>query len=256
MKIYSSQYLTISFEEKNSRFIQFWKHSPKNISEFKLEMLAYIALYKKHQPHQSLWLQENFSLLLDEAAHLWIEVNINKPAKEYGNKKLAFVVSHDVLIHIDVINSFKENNSCISPKHFASESEASTWLNEDKIVTQNSHKMSVEFEGVDENGYGIIKFKSPSTEITKTFDSIKKMIETHEFIEKNLKKYILLTKREKQIIHIYAKIHNQNEIAEQLFISLHTMRTHWKNIKNKLQIHSGEELLLFANAFDIIHSKE
>lgn len=256
MNIYSSQYLTISFEEEYNRFVQFWKRSPKNISVFKLEMLEYVSFCKNLKPQQSLWLQEKFSLSLDNETQLWIEEYVNKPCVKYGNKKLAFVVSHDVLVHIGVIGSFEENNSCIFPKHFASESEARTWLDEDKITTQTTHKMSVEFEGVDENGYGIIKFKSPSTEIAKTFDSIKKMIETNEYIKNNLKKYISLTKREKQIIHLYVKIHNQNEIAEQLFISLHTMRTHWKNIKNKLEMHSGEELLLFSNAFDIIHSRE
>lgn len=250
MKVYQGEYLNITFEKQYNRFVQFWSNSPDTIASFKAEMLIYTNLYKVHKPKQSLWLQQNFTLQLDLVDQNWIENHVNKLCKSYGNEKLAFVVSEDILAHISVIDSFEEINSCIIPKHFATEKKARTWLNEDKIMNETINETSISFEGVDEEGYGIIKFKSPSSDINKTIGSFKNLIEAHEYIRNNLNKYITLTKREKQILHLYTKVHKINIIADQLHISLHTARTHWRNIKSKLRLQTSEEILIFAKAFD------
>ncbi len=43
----------------------------------------------------------------------------------------------------------------------------------------------------------------------------------------------------------------QQEVADELFISVQTLRTHWKNIKNKLEIKSLAEAIMYVNAFDL-----
>ena len=53
---------------------------------------------------------------------------------------------------------------------------------------------------------------------------------------------IKLSEREKEIIRYIVKGLENEAIAEQLFISLHTVRTHRKNIFHKLNIHSATEL--------------
>ena len=256
MIIYQGTYLNITFEKEHSRFVQYWSTSPNTIALFKSEMLTYTAFYKTYKPTQSLWLQQNFTLQLDATTQNWIETHVNRPCKEYGNKKLAFVVSQDVLAHIEVINSFEEVDSCIYPKHFASEEKARFWLTEGRLLSEPHDETKIVFEGIDKEGNGIIKFKNSANDITQTLQSCKKIIKTNDFIKKNLHKYTSLTKREKEILHLYTKIHKPDEIANQLCISVHTIRTHWKNIKNKLDIHVLEEILLFAEAFETINSRE
>lgn len=55
-----------------------------------------------------------------------------------------------------------------------------------------------------------------------------------------------LSEREIEILECIALGLNSPEIAEKLFISVHTVRTHRKNIIKKLQLESGYELLLYA----------
>ncbi len=62
-----------------------------------------------------------------------------------------------------------------------------------------------------------------------------------EFIEK-----MKLTKREIEIICLFAKGQTPEQISDQLFLSLHTVRTHKKNIMKKLGLSQGSDLVRFA----------
>lgn len=56
----------------------------------------------------------------------------------------------------------------------------------------------------------------------------------------------LLSEREKDIIRCVARGKSNKEIAEELFISTHTVTTHRRNINTKLGIHSSAALAVFA----------
>jgi two-component system, NarL family, invasion response regulator UvrY len=64
--------------------------------------------------------------------------------------------------------------------------------------------------------------------------------ETSENIKENL------TEREIEIIKLITEKYTNSEIAEKLFISIHTVYTHRKNIMKKLQMKSPVELILYA----------
>ncbi len=57
------------------------------------------------------------------------------------------------------------------------------------------------------------------------------------------KDYALLSAREKEILDMLAKGHRYKEIAAELFISIDTVRTHIRNIYEKLQVTSRTEAL-------------
>lgn len=55
-----------------------------------------------------------------------------------------------------------------------------------------------------------------------------------------------LSYREIEIIQLTAKGLSAKEIANQLFLSLHTVYTHKKNIMKKLRVNSSSEIILYA----------
>lgn len=82
-----------------------------------------------------------------------------------------------------------------------------------------------------------------------------KLIRIHtefKFEKRNLKKYQLLTKREKQIIQLLANGNSNLEIAQQLYISRCTVEQHRKNINRKLKIKSFHDLIRYSYAFNLI----
>ena len=55
-----------------------------------------------------------------------------------------------------------------------------------------------------------------------------------------------LSQREKEIVVCVVKGMTNKEIAEQLYLSIHTVITHRRNISKKLQIHSAAGLTIYA----------
>lgn len=55
-----------------------------------------------------------------------------------------------------------------------------------------------------------------------------------------------LSQREKEIVVCVVKGWTNKEIAEKLFLSIHTVITHRRNISRKLQIHSAAGLTIYA----------
>ncbi len=80
-------------------------------------------------------------------------------------------------------------------------------------------------------------YENPDAQV-KRLNGFKKR---DEFIEK-----MKLTKREVEIMSMIGKGKNSELICEQLFLSLHTVRTHKKNIMKKLGLNSIGEMVHYA----------
>ncbi|HEU4903830.1 MAG TPA: LuxR C-terminal-related transcriptional regulator, partial [Flavisolibacter sp.] len=81
---------------------------------------------------------------------------------------------------------------------------------------------------------------------------IERLIQENNFLRNNQQVFASLSKREKEVLRLLAKGQNSTEIAEALFISEATVKTHRKNIRNKLQAESTFDLLQFAQAFNLV----
>lgn len=245
-KIYKSEFLKIDYNSKSNLFIQTWLLSPNTIDEFKHEMLEYTKLYKTYKPKHTLWIQQNFKIDIDDTTAFWIEKNVNEPCFNYGNEKCAFVVSSDVLIHLKTIEAFEKADSCINAKHFASINDAKEWLKNKNI--ENNTDTKIIYDGVDDAGNLILKI--PSNNIKHTLKNVRKSVEEELFINNHKEKIELLTKREKEILNLIAKDKKYQEVASELFISEHTVHSHWKKIKTKLNFKSKSEIRLFSKMFN------
>lgn len=83
-------------------------------------------------------------------------------------------------------------------------------------------------------------------EVTKTIlNKFKQKIELDE-------EEVFLSDRELEIITLIASGMQTSDIAEKLFISPHTVKTHRKNINFKLNIHNPAELIIFAKKRNLI----
>lgn len=247
MTLYKSPYLTIDYEEAKSLFVMFWNTSPDDISIFKGEMLIYTDFYKKHKPKYALWLQQNFSLITNGQTNQWVETHVNQPCIKAGNKKYAFVVSKDIMAHISVIDIVDNNQSPITPMHFTTESDARDWLFNTSPKTQYNKTPEVSFEGIDKDGNMLIKI--PPTNLKIVLKALNKHLQHDNFISEYEQKYTLLTKREKEVLGLIANGKTHIEVSKILYISVHTVSTHWRNVKKKLAIRKSTEALVFYNNF-------
>lgn len=56
----------------------------------------------------------------------------------------------------------------------------------------------------------------------------------------------VLSKREREVLRLIALEHTSQQIANKLFISIHTVNFHRKNIRSKLSVDSVGEMILYA----------
>lgn len=71
--------------------------------------------------------------------------------------------------------------------------------------------------------------------------------------DKRLRPYDLnLSKREREIIKLISQGYNTKQIADKLFISFHTVKTHRKNILTKTNTKNAAELIKYSSAYRIL----
>lgn len=81
---------------------------------------------------------------------------------------------------------------------------------------------------------------------------IERLVQENTFLRENHAEFASLSKREKEVLRCLAKGQNSQEIADELFISEATVKTHRRNIRTKLRADSTLDLIKFAQAFNLI----
>ena len=238
MKIYEDEYATFQYDEKNNRVIHSWNKSFDCIEVFKSSLMRFRGYCNQYEASQVLVYQKHFTIKLTDEIHLWMEENVNIPIIESGLKKCAFVVGEDALAQIKVIQAFDNIQSSLNHNHFASECEAKKWLGESGKITpkKDDSFVKVIFEGVNEEGNSVFTIVTSSFRLKGCLKSLESVSSDLLFREHYRKKFERLSPREVEILKLCAARIKHKEIGERLFISLHTVRTHWRNIKIKLDI--------------------
>jgi DNA-binding CsgD family transcriptional regulator len=262
MEVYNGPHLIIKYEQENSRLINTWKSSPNTDAAYRKELIEHLHIVEKIKPSQVMWLLENLTFKVDDFTKKWIDENISKPIFEAGFiakgqdsfDQVVFVVGHDVLSYIEVMSIFKESYlNGFKPKYFATEIEGRNWLNE-KFNTKSSksedQKLTITFKGTDDTGKAVFEFKEQSSNFTSTINSFKTLVEQNHFIKNNVEKYASLTPREKETLKFMIKGNTNAQIAEQMHVSHHTIRTHRNRIWKKLEIKHFSDCLKYDYFFD------
>lgn len=96
-----------------------------------------------------------------------------------------------------------------------------------------------------------------SKQAAELYDSVISVIDDLDTIKRKIKDVFTpsvdpsdekenLSQREKEIISLIVKGLTNQEIADRLFLSIHTIITHRRNITRKLEIHSATGLTIYA----------
>jgi DNA-binding CsgD family transcriptional regulator len=81
---------------------------------------------------------------------------------------------------------------------------------------------------------------------------VNRLLEETSFFRNNTSLFLLLTRREREILTWMARGMNSTETAKSLFISPATAETHRRNIRNKLGLKNNYDAIKFAQAFDLV----
>ena len=97
-----------------------------------------------------------------------------------------------------------------------------------------------------------ISLSIPVSQMGQLSQQLTGLLDDNLFIKKNYQKFASLTKQEREILKLIVSGHKRKDIADQLFISVHTYDTHRKHIRQKLAVKSLSELIRYAHAFGLL----
>lgn len=98
----------------------------------------------------------------------------------------------------------------------------------------------------------IVTVAIPIDQLHHIPNKAKRFLAENEFFRTNLKKYLSLGSRGKEVLRLVALGKSSAEIAKELHISVETVNTHRKLLKQKLDIKSNYDFTIYAQAFDLI----
>lgn len=98
----------------------------------------------------------------------------------------------------------------------------------------------------------IVTIAIPINELKHIPNKAERILAEKDYFNDNINKFLTLGKREKEVLKLVAMGKSSPDIAEELFISIQTVNTHRKSIKQKLEISNSYEFTLVAYSFDLI----
>ena len=76
MEVYNCPYLTIKYEQENSKIINTWKSSPLTDAAYKKELIEHLHIVEKIKPSQVMWLLGNLTFQASILTKKWVNANI------------------------------------------------------------------------------------------------------------------------------------------------------------------------------------
>lgn len=98
----------------------------------------------------------------------------------------------------------------------------------------------------------LLTFAMPVDPRTDLDAKVERLLAEKTFRRKHAVRFASLTRRERDVLRLLALGHSAQETAEELRISVLTAETHRRNLRGKLGVGSGYDLVQFAQAFDLI----
>jgi len=245
--LYQSKHLVIDYREKNKLLLPAWTGSELSAETFTREMKQYRMLMEKTKGMNVIWDHTNFRFQIPEPLFQWIEEEINLPAKQIAMKKIGFVLGEDVLAQFSTMDCFETTQSVYAPLYFSDPAKAINWAEQKEKTTSNPFEQEIKLviDKKREAGTATIQIELSLEQLPFYFKHLKELFNQHTFVHKSYKKYMLLTEREKEILHLILRGHSSKTVAEQLFTSVHTVNTHRKRILQKLECRNLASLLQY-----------
>lgn len=246
MQLYYSKFINISIED--DVLVQQWSDEKLTPEDFTKELCHFLAIYKQEKATNLLWDNYNCQLIIPESLNKWIEEDILTPIYQKGIRNMSFTIPQITTVHLSILKSLEKSKPMISQLFFAEKGDALSFLKNQNIV-QPPPSFACDFNQ-ELKSFDVNLQVSPN-DLPKVIRFLKELEVENKFIEKQKEKFETLTFRELEVFTLIAKGLTNKLIASQLFIEESSVKTHRKNIKQKLEIKSAYDIYRYAKSFSI-----
>lgn len=198
---------------------------------------AFREIYEKVKSPYTLWDNKTFFYDISDSEKIWTENFLNKPCVEMGFfKKVGILISPCTSGFHSVISLFDKAKSNVWPGLFLDESQALDWILQKELKTITSlPKISI---NTATEGRINLNMEISPDELSFLMRCFKNILSDQSGIRMCYRRFLRLTKQEQRILEKVTQGLYNKEIAEELCISIETVKTHRKNILHKLECHN------------------
>lgn len=255
MNVLDSDIITLNYQQESNLLISSWKDC-SNAEQFVYGIKSCRALCDQVKLSNSLWHFNDYSFVIPPDLQKWADDFLDAPImqKNNGLVKVAFVVGSDLTALLSAVDLVEAGTAGIQPRYFGAEQQALDYLlakQEHKTMEQQPLSMpnlSFRIDKVEPNKSQIL-IDLNSEEIHQYLFLLNRLLKSRTFAMQHVSRFAKLTNREKEVLHLILHDRTTERIAQMLFISLETVKTHRKNISRKLECKSLRELIKYAVFF-------
>ena len=250
MNIYQSAFLNVS--KQNETLIQSWTKKNLSVDDYKRELKHFMNLFHKVKPKGLVLDIKECSLIIPKEIDQWMAEQILIPINKRGVKELAFTLADNTTVHRSIATSLEKAMPIIQSSYFSSLEEATHHTEQEKRTSTDSTLSNIEFQlKRDSNSFGV-NLNIDANDLPKFLKSMQQIEQDNQFVHDHINHYYSLTIREIEIFKLIALGKTNKEIALTLFIEESSVKSHRKNIKQKLKVTSAFDIYQYARCFQLI----
>jgi len=250
MQLYQSEFLSI--DKQGEILVQKWSKADLSIEKYKSELLTFLQILNHTKAKELVWDNENCNLLLPEALDEWMGSEILIPIYKKGLKKLILTVPEKNAVHLSIVTSLGKAKSILQPIYFNDLNEATFYAQSDSAMFPIEKKPIVTCAVNEDKSAFHLNVTIPSNDLQGLLSYIDQIDSDNQFRAQHQMYYHSLTFQELTIFKLIVFGNTNKQIGAILFIEESSVKTHRKNIKHKLKIHSFFDIYRYARCFGII----
>ncbi|PYF74377.1 helix-turn-helix domain-containing protein [Pedobacter nutrimenti] len=255
MNIFESDTIALNYQDEGNLLTASWKNCT-NAEQFTDGIKSCRELCDKVDLQNTLWHFNEFSYVIPPDLQKWtdtfLNVSVLKKSKNFRN--VAFIVGNDVLALLSAIDTAENGESGVKPRYFGSEQQALKYLltrnKEKKELSRTLLMPDLSFKTDSNNpDRSQIRIDVNSEEIHQYLFLLNRMLKSRSFGIQHVSKFMMLSVREKEILNMILNGLTNEKIAQLLYITYETVKTHRKNIFRKLECRNLRELMQYNILF-------
>jgi DNA-binding CsgD family transcriptional regulator len=249
MYIYQSDYLTIA--KHDDLMVQQWTNATLSVDDYKRELLLFLHLFHKLKPKDLLWDNKSCNLHIPESLDQWMEVEVLVPIYKKGLKRLILTVPEQTSVHVSVVKSLEKAASLLRPIYFMDRDEAEFHAKQAIEPIGNTTKMEANCLYVTGEPHFDVNLKVSPNDLPIVLNALNQIEFDKEFMLTHQRFFDSLTQQELKILKLIAKGYTNHEAGARLFIEESSVKTHRRNIKQKLKIKTSFDMYQYARSFSL-----
>ncbi|SDE31063.1 LuxR C-terminal-related transcriptional regulator [Niabella drilacis] len=246
--LFQSEHLELRYNQNRDIFQGSWNccdTADKLVDGLK----TYKTIFEKIKPEKIVWDETGLCYTIPPKLQDWILDFLDIPACKYGiNYRVAHVLSPDLYANLSLMDMYTEGKTSFTPRFFTHEKAAFNWadlkLTKPPVLDETSEP-EWKIERFTKQNKARITIDVDLDDLPHYMFEFKKMMRNRRFYTDSIRRFSMLTPREKFVLALIIRGKANKEIADITSTSCETIKTHRRNLLRKLECRNMAELMMY-----------